>query len=113
MVRTFLRVSLLAAVTLAAWGIVGQCASAQAIGFGRSAPGYGYGYHYPPFQQFYAQPGVPAGMYPSPRPTPPYVGHTYVTYEPLNPHEFLYPHARAYYRYNPGAGWTTTRVLWW
>ena len=36
--------------------------------------------------------GVPAQLYVSPRPTPPMVGHTWITYPPLNPHEFLYHH---------------------
>ena len=51
-------------------------------------------------------------MYPSPRPTPPQVGHTYVTYQPLMPQEFLYEHHRVYWRYNPGAGVTQTCVCW-
>lgn len=40
----------------------------------------------------------PAQLYVSPRPTPPLVGHTYVTYQPFYPHEWLYPHHRVYYR---------------
>lgn len=44
--------------------------------------------------------GPPAQMYISPRPTPPLVGHTYITYQPLMPHEMLYPHKRVYYRYD-------------
>jgi len=58
--------------------------------------------------------GVPAQLYVSPRPTPPLVGHTYITYEPLMPHEFLYRHSRIYYRNDgrllPG---NVTTVLWW
>ena len=49
-------------------------------------------------------------MYVSPRPVPPYVGHTYVTYQPFMPHEYMYKHSRAYYTYNPGAGWRRTNV---
>lgn len=68
------------------------------------------------FYNYYVPPGdcggVGAAMYPCPRPTPPWVGHTYVTYQPLMPHEFLYRHHRQYYRYHPGAGWTVTRVRW-
>lgn len=67
------------------------------------------------FYNYYAQPGyggLGAQMYPSPRPAPPLVGHTYVTYQPLMPHEFLYQHHRTYYRKNPGAGWTRTSVTW-
>lgn len=59
--------------------------------------------------------GVPAKLYISPRPTPPLVGHTYVTYQPLMPHEFLYrPHLRVYRRWDgrllPA---NTTRAWWW
>ena len=54
--------------------------------------------------------GVPAQMYPAPRPTPPHVGHTYVTYQPLMPHEFMTPHHRTYFGYQPDGGYTVTRV---
>ena len=57
--------------------------------------------------------GAPAQLYVAPRPTPPLVGHTYVTYQPLMPHEFLYPHCRKYWRYNGSTGgWTRTLVIW-
>jgi hypothetical protein len=66
------------------------------------------------FYNYYAQPGpyngAAAQMYISPRPTPAHVGHTYVTYQPFMPHEYLYKHDRAYYTYNPGAGWRRTNV---
>ena len=70
------------------------------------------------FYNFYVGPspvvgGVPARMYISPRPTPPLVGHTYITYQPLMPHEFLYKHHRRYWRYHPGSGMTRTCVVWW
>jgi hypothetical protein len=66
------------------------------------------------FYNYYVAPhmGVGAKLYPCPRPTPPMVGHTWVTYQPLMPHEFLYRHHRCYYRRNPGAGWTKTMVCW-
>jgi hypothetical protein len=68
------------------------------------------------FYNYYAPPGpcggAAAAMYPCPRPTPVWVGHTYVTYPPFMPHEFLYKHSRRYSRYHPGSGWTVTRVLW-
>jgi hypothetical protein len=58
---------------------------------------------------------VPAQLYLCPRPTPPVVGHTYITYEPLMPHEFLYRHHKNYYRYDRSwllpTNWTT--VWWW
>jgi hypothetical protein len=65
------------------------------------------------FYNYYVGPG-PSGtvaqLYESPRPVPPHVGHTYVTYQPFMPHEYLYKHQRAYYTYNEGAGWTRTKV---
>jgi hypothetical protein len=55
--------------------------------------------------------GVPAAMYLAPRPVPPLVGHTYFTYQPLMPHEYMYQHQRRYYRYyDCGTGLTRTRV---
>jgi hypothetical protein len=66
------------------------------------------------FYNYYAQPGpfynTPGKMYVSPLPVPANVGHTYTTYQPYMPHEYLYRHKRAYYTYNPGAGWTRTNV---
>jgi len=68
------------------------------------------------FYNFYVGPApcgsATAAMYPCPRPTPPLVGHTYVTYQPLMPHEFMYKHCRIYLRQHPGAGWTCTKVHW-
>jgi hypothetical protein len=69
------------------------------------------------FYNYYAQPqcgGVGADMYPAPVPTPPLVGHTYYTYQPLMPHEYMYRHHRIYHQYyNYGRGWNRTRVIWW
>ncbi len=65
------------------------------------------------FYNFYANPyrnGPSAAMYPAPRPVPPLVGHTYSTYQPFMPHEFLYPHLRVYHfnhggtHFNPYVG---------
>lgn len=65
---------------------------------------------------YYVHPGeaglLGAELYLAPRPTPQVVGHTYVTYPPLMPHEFLYRHHRKYETYNPGSGLTRTRVKW-
>ncbi len=56
---------------------------------------------------------IPAGMYPTPMPTPPLVGHTYFTYQPLLPHEFMYAHYRVYHHhYNHNRGLHRTRVIW-
>lgn len=58
--------------------------------------------------------GVGAELYLSPRPVPAWVGHTYVTYQPLMPHELMYDHHRTYHRYyNGGQGLTRTSVRWW
>jgi hypothetical protein len=64
------------------------------------------------FYNFYEGPsasgvGAPAQLYVSPRPTPPMVGHTYITYQPLMPHEFMYHHHRKYYKYYHDGGFTT------
>jgi uncharacterized low-complexity protein len=68
------------------------------------------------FYNYYAWPsctGVGAELYVSPRPVPPHVGHTFVTYQPLMPHEFLYEHKRTYHRYyNGGQGLNRTHVKW-
>ena len=63
------------------------------------------------FYNFYVGPsayggGVPAQMYVSPRPSPPYVGHTWITYPPLSPHEFMYHHCRKYHKYYRGGGYS-------
>lgn len=77
-----------------------------------SRPDLFYNYYVPPVAcNGYG--AVGAEMYLCPRPTPPLVGHTYITYQPLMPHEFLYKHHRWYYRDNgPYAGVTRTRVWW-
>ncbi|MCX7404938.1 MAG: hypothetical protein DWH98_07635 [Planctomycetota bacterium] len=73
------------------------------------------------FYNFYAPPvaagnypGLGAQLYVSPRPVPPRVGHTWNTYPPFMPHEFLYKHHRRYIR---PAGVTGMRTVvhahWW
>jgi hypothetical protein len=68
------------------------------------------------FYNFYVPPvgaqSVGAQLYPCPRPTPPVVGHTYITYQPLMPHEFLYPHHRVYKTKHIDAPRTRTSVHW-
>ena len=57
--------------------------------------------------------GVPASMYVAPYPVPATVGHSYYTYQPLMPHEFMYPHHRTYHRvYDNGRGIDRTSVMW-
>ena len=66
------------------------------------------------FYNYYAWPsctGLGAELYISPRPVPPHVGHTWITYQPLMPHEFMYHHHRTYHRYyNGGQGLNRTKV---
>ena len=66
------------------------------------------------FYNFYAPEecgGLPATMYVAPQPVPASVGHTYITYQPMMPHEMLYPHHRSYYRYyDGGRGMTRAHV---
>ena len=65
------------------------------------------------FANYYGGPqpcGRAASMYVSPLPIPPHVGHTYTTYQPLMPHEYLYGHTRSHYSHVPGAGWTRAKV---
>ncbi len=68
------------------------------------------------FYNYYVDPTcstVSAQMYMAPRPVPALVGHTYYTYQPLMPHEFLYPHHRTYHRYyDCGRGLTRTKAVW-
>ncbi len=54
--------------------------------------------------------GAAAQMYVSPLPVPARVGHTYTTYQPLMPHEYLYKHTRSHYAYQPGCGWSRSKV---
>ncbi len=66
-------------------------------------------------------PGVPYGdagaigasLYVSPRPVPPMVGHTFITYEGMMPDQLLYQHQRTYYRpHGPYGGVTRTDINW-
>jgi hypothetical protein len=66
------------------------------------------------FANYWVPPGcgqVGASLYVAPQPVPPWVGHTYITYQPLMPHELLYKHHHSYYRYyDGGRGMTRARV---
>jgi len=94
------------AVVLAVWGFVTP-AQAQWIRHSTSGDLF-YNYYVPPV----GGGSVGAQMYPCPRPTPPLVGHTYITYQPLMPHEFLYKHARVYWTKHDDAPPTRTSVIW-
>ncbi len=57
------------------------------------------------FQQYYTPNGasqMSGGMYPAPHWVPGYVGATYYTYQPLQPHEMMYQHSRNYYNFQAG-----------
>ncbi len=65
------------------------------------------------FADYYEGPnpsGTAVGMYVSPQPVPIHVGHTYTTYQPYMPHEYMYRHTRSHYAYQPGAGWSRAKV---
>lgn len=52
-----------------------------------------------------------AQMYVSPVPVPPFVGHTFITYQPFMPEEMLYWHTNRYHNYyDGGRGMNHTRV---
>lgn len=106
MVRRLLALTIVAAAILAAWSLTPD--RALAGNHHRTSPDLFYNYYVPPG----GCGSVGTQLYVSPRPTPPLVGHTYVTYQPLMPHEFLYPHKRTYLRRNPQGGWTRTSVQW-
>ena len=58
--------------------------------------------------------GYPAQMYVSPKPVPPHVGQTYITYQPFMPHEYMYKHHRTYHQYyDGGRGLTRAKVIYW
>lgn len=107
MVLKLLRVSLIVAIVMAAAGVVGH-SQALARGPGVYTGNLFYNYYVPPDPYW----GLGAQLYVCPRPTPPLVGHTYITYQPLMPHEFLYQHHRTYYRYHPQGGVTKVHVGW-
>lgn len=69
------------------------------------------------FYNYYSPPvgdeSVGARLYTCPRPAPPLVGHTYITYQPLMPHEFLYKHHRVYKTQHNDSLRTRTSVFWW
>ncbi len=100
---------LLPAIVLAA-ALFGGAKTARSSGIQKPQPRYDLFYNYYAGQAG----GQPAQLYVSPVPTPPFVGHTYMTYQPLMPHEFLYKHHRVYHRYNIyDCGVTKTKVCWW
>ncbi len=108
MVLRILRVTLvLAAFLVALQFVADDSPQAYAVGRQRTAPDLFYNYYVPP-----GPCGVGAQLSVCPVPTPPLVGHTYYTYQPLMPHEFLYPHSRTYWRFHSDGRATRTLVSW-
>jgi hypothetical protein len=102
-----------AAAIVGSLALGGKSAKAQDYCGPYSRPDLFYNYYVPPVNCG-GYGGVGAQLYPCPRPTPPLVGETYITYQPLMPAEFLYRHRRCYYRDNgPYAGVTKASVWWW
>jgi hypothetical protein len=102
----------LAALVVAAGLLGARSASAQdycSVGF---QPDLFYNYYVGPVS-CHGQTAVGAQLYVSPLPVPPLVGHTYITYQPLLPQEFLYQHKRCYVRSNgPYSAPTFTHISW-
>jgi hypothetical protein len=88
-------ISALGAVEAA--GVAASLAAPINHGIDAPTPDVFYNYWVPPVPAGSA-PGFGAQLYVSPRPVPPHVGHTWYTYPPLMPHEFLYKHRRRYIR---------------
>ena len=107
MVQGFSRLVTVAVLSAAAWLALAPDTRAQSYG----APGWPA-----PEPNYYAMPtgpdGPTAALYSSPRPTPPLVGQTYITYAPLAPQEFLYQHFQCYKTVNGCAQATRTTVIW-
>jgi hypothetical protein len=105
-------------ILIVAAGIVALVATAaQAIpingGVEAPTPDVFYNFYVPPVPAGQA-PGFGAQLYVAPRPVPPRVGHTWYTYPPFMPHEFLYKHRRHYVRPAGAMGMRTdVRAYWW
>ena len=132
MARFFKALGLVIAIAMMSSAAYAQCSSPSCLGGGAGAGigagggclGGGCGPWNRPyteessadlFYDFY-QPGnggSPARAFPSPYPTPGYVGHQYTTYQPFMPNEWLYHHHRTYHQsYNMGMGLNRTKVKW-
>ncbi len=109
MTRTTKRIMLAAACFAALLITSGEKTSAADCGYSVPQLNLFYNYYVGPG---YNGVGTPAQLYLSPRPTPPLVGHTYVTYQPFMPHEYLYKHHRLYVRVHPDGSGTRTKVSW-
>ena len=106
-----------AAVMTAACLSLGGAGMARAHDHDKSVQCRFYGYGQPDlFRNYYVPPacgGLGAQAYISPGPVPAHVGHTYITYQPLMPHEFMYHHHRTYHqKHDEGRGLTRTCAHW-
>ena len=113
--RSVLRRTIIATAVVAAasvWTVGRAEAVPVEAGVEAPTPDLFYNYWVPPVQAG-SYPGMGAQLYVSPRPVPPRVGHTWITYPPLMPHEFLYKHRRRYVRPGGCEGFKTdTRAYW-
>ena len=110
--RTRLAMMMCAVITA---GLFSQAVHANPINGGVEAPvpDVFSNYFYPPISPG-PYPGVGAQLYVSPQPVPARVGHTWVTYPPFMPHEFLYQHRRRYVRCSGAMGMrNVTNAYWW
>ncbi len=96
-----------AALIAAFWAFSMGVSSALAVG-----PADGPG----PYDNYFVGPACPcpsglgATLYPCPRPVPPRVGITWIPYEPLAPHEFMYKHRTCYRTVHEDCTVTRTHV---
>ena len=112
--RSVLRRTITAAVVAVAatWSVSSATAASIEGGVQAPTPDLFYNYYVPPVPAN-GHPGVGAQLYVTPRPVPPRVGHTWITYPPLMPHEFLYKHHRRWVRPYGATGFKTdTRAYW-
>jgi hypothetical protein len=102
-------------VAMVGGGLAAGPAAANPINGGAEAPPPDvFSNYYHPANPAGAYPGVGAQLYVSPRPVPARVGHTWITYPPFMPHEFLYQHRRRYIRPAGAMGMRNdTRAYWW
>jgi hypothetical protein len=109
----FLRWTVSVAAVVVAWSVLGsRPVSAQDYCSRGFTPELFYNYYVPPVD-CHCEGAVGAQLYVSPRPVPPFAGHTFITYQPLLPQEFLYQHKRCYTRCNGPYGAVTKTHVWW
>jgi hypothetical protein len=102
MARRFACLAIAIGLLSVGWALMPAAALGQEMAMGCPPPNYYVGPG--------ACGGVAAALYPCPRPTPPLVGWTYITYQPFAPHEFLYTHHDCYTQRHCEGGVTHTRV---